>query len=257
MWQSDGQRAMHLQLPTEVSDRATDAAAEAKEREAAVAPASPDQVAQRLLANITPSTGVSVRSPQYVAGRAAYALVLAPHSPASLVREVTAAIDAATGLATRVTVVAKGDDKPTVDLKFTSLTLKRPSAKTFDFKPPPGATVRQASGAGSLLAPQRRHHRWSREAREARRTTAAPDAASGAPTSVIGKDWDQVVVLSGIQLDRRFGELARAATRVTGPFGSGRLLRTKLVSALLLDDGRLVVGAVTPAALETAIANPH
>jgi len=44
--------------------------------------------------------------------------------------------------------------------------------------------------------------------------------------------------------------LLRSATPVTGPFGSGRLLRTALVSVLMLDNGHVFVGAVTPATLE-------
>jgi hypothetical protein len=44
--------------------------------------------------------------------------------------------------------------------------------------------------------------------------------------------------------------LLRSATPVTGPYGSGRLLRTALVSVLMLDNGHVFVGAVTPAMLE-------
>ena len=43
-------------------------------------------------------------------------------------------------------------------------------------------------------------------------------------------------------------------TPVSGAFGSGQVLRTKLVSVLLLDDGRMFVGAVKPALLEQAAA---
>jgi hypothetical protein len=39
---------------------------------------------------------------------------------------------------------------------------------------------------------------------------------------------------------------------VHGAFGTGQELRTTLVSFLLLDDGRLFVGAVPPAVLEQA-----
>jgi hypothetical protein len=46
--------------------------------------------------------------------------------------------------------------------------------------------------------------------------------------------------------------LLRSATRVSGDYGTGRVLRTALVSVLLLDDGRVFVGAVTPATLEQA-----
>jgi hypothetical protein len=48
------------------------------------------------------------------------------------------------------------------------------------------------------------------------------------------------------------GALTRAMTPVSGSYGSGRVLRTKLVSVLLLDDGRAFVGAVRPEVLEQA-----
>jgi hypothetical protein len=54
------------------------------------------------------------------------------------------------------------------------------------------------------------------------------------------------------QLDGLLPTLLRSATPVSGAYGSGRLLRTALVSVLLLDDGRVFVGAVTPATLEQA-----
>ena len=44
--------------------------------------------------------------------------------------------------------------------------------------------------------------------------------------------------------------LLRSATPVSGGYGSGRMLKTALVSVLMLDDGRVFVGAVTPATLE-------
>jgi hypothetical protein len=48
--------------------------------------------------------------------------------------------------------------------------------------------------------------------------------------------------------------LLGGTTEVDGPYGSGRLLQTELVSVLLLDDGRLLAGAVEPDVLfEAAI----
>jgi hypothetical protein len=44
---------------------------------------------------------------------------------------------------------------------------------------------------------------------------------------------------------------------VSGSFGSGRLLQTSLVNVLVLDDGRVAVGAVTAGALEAAVASAH
>jgi outer membrane lipoprotein-sorting protein len=45
------------------------------------------------------------------------------------------------------------------------------------------------------------------------------------------------------------GVLLRAATPVHGSWGSGRLLTTGLVSVLVTDNGKILVGAVTPAVL--------
>ena len=43
--------------------------------------------------------------------------------------------------------------------------------------------------------------------------------------------------------------LVRASTKVSGSWGSGRLLRTSLVSILVTSNGRILAGAVTPAVL--------
>jgi outer membrane lipoprotein-sorting protein len=45
------------------------------------------------------------------------------------------------------------------------------------------------------------------------------------------------------------GALLNAATPVRGSWGSGRLLTTSLLSVLVIDNGRVLVGAVTPAVL--------
>ena len=49
-----------------------------------------------------------------------------------------------------------------------------------------------------------------------------------------------------------------AATPVHGTWGSGRLLRTSLVSVLITDQGHAFVGAVQPSVLyAAAAAQPH
>jgi hypothetical protein len=50
------------------------------------------------------------------------------------------------------------------------------------------------------------------------------------------------------------GALLRSATPVHGSWGSGRLLRTSLVSMLITNDGRVLVGAVAPSVLYGAAA---
>jgi hypothetical protein len=81
---------------------------------------------------------------------------------------------------------------------------------------------------------------------------------------VIGKGWTAILEVPGVtptadakgqgSAGAQLGALMNAMTPVQGAYGSGRLLRTRLVSVLLLDDGRMFVGAVAPAALERAAA---
>jgi len=52
------------------------------------------------------------------------------------------------------------------------------------------------------------------------------------------------------------GALLRASTRVHGSWGSGRLLRTSLLSVLITSNGRILAGAVTPAVLYADAALP-
>ena len=49
-------------------------------------------------------------------------------------------------------------------------------------------------------------------------------------------------------------DVNRRVSQVTGPSGEARLVRTRAFSLLLLADGRVAVGAVTPARLQVAVA---
>ena len=46
----------------------------------------------------------------------------------------------------------------------------------------------------------------------------------------------------------------QALPTVTGPWGSGRVLDGTLISAIVTDDGRVALGAVSPKALTAALA---
>jgi len=77
-------------------------------------------------------------------------------------------------------------------------------------------------------------------------------AGSALRASVPGQAPAQVrIVAPGpVGQDLAFlGVLLRAATPVHGSWGSGRLLTTGLVSVLVTDNGKILVGAVTPAVL--------
>jgi len=84
---------------------------------------------------------------------------------------------------------------------------------------------------------------------------------SPAAPTVLGKDWLSVAVLPGaFSAHGGFapngggsanivGALMGASTPVHGSWGSGRLLRTSLLSVLMLSDGKVLVGAVVPSVL--------
>lgn len=87
--------------------------------------------------------------------------------------------------------------------------------------------------------------------------TTFPPGLAGAPR-VIGSGWTAVGVfpaagLTG-QAGGEAGALLRSATAVHGSWGSGRLLRTSLISVLITSDGRALIGAVTPSVLYAAAA---
>jgi hypothetical protein len=88
-----------------------------------------------------------------------------------------------------------------------------------------------------------------------------------APPQVMGQGWLSVLVLnpgsvgvggvltpgtsapSAAGIPDDLGAVAAAATPVHGAWGSGRLLRTSLVSVLMTDQGQILVGAVVPSVL--------
>ncbi len=95
----------------------------------------------------------------------------------------------------------------------------------------------------------------------ARQVTSSCAIDIGRPAAnpqVIGKGWLSVLVLSAGTtpsgpaagpLGGDLGAALSAATPVHGRWGSGRLLRTSLVSVLLEDNGTVLAGAVQPSVL--------
>lgn len=222
----------------------------------------PDQAAAQLLDHLTPSTAVSVVDPVYVAGRAAYELALAPRSAQSTVGSVTIAVDAATGLPLQVQVTPRGGTTPALSLGYVgTLDLAAPPASTF--AAPHGATTstkvlgadhgrHPGDGAGTRGAPADRGD-----------ATATPGGGSGAGAT-IGSGWTTVAsfdlpatATAGTGRHRGasvLGELRRVGRPVTGSFGTATLVTSNLLDVLVLPDGHVLAGFVTPATLEAAAA---
>jgi len=244
LWTSGQNTAQHVRLPAEMA-HATPSSSLAAES------VTPQQAANEALAAVNPTTKVTVDGTASVAGRSAYELVLEPRDSRSLVGDVRIAVDAKTSVPLRVQVHAAGaTGRPAFETTFTSVSFGKPSASVFRFAPPPGAKV-----TTTHVAPP------SPDVKDPARTT--PDGSS---PKVIGKGWTTVVELSGVSLTpggpgrerggaaAQLSALTRAMTPVSGAFGSGHVLRTKLVTVLLLDDGRAFVGSVSPAFLEQVAA---
>jgi len=213
----------------------------------------PDALATRLLPLRQASTRLVLHEPSHVAGRPVYELGLIPDSNVSLVTEVAISVDAETGLPLRVAVETRSG---TVAIRneFTSLTLRRPADFHFTFRPPSEARV--ADGATVVTSPEvfddwRKQHQREEAIQDV-------ESVAGVNRSLVrlatgGTGWDEVVMLSGFR-PWRVEQLTRGAETVTGPFGTGQLVRTPVFNLLVLNSGRIVGGAVTPAGLESAAA---
>lgn len=214
---------------------------------------SPAQVAAAALRAIEPTTVVAVDRTQMVAGQKAYTLVLTPRDHRSTVRRVTIALDSKHFVPLRVQIFGSAT-KPAFEVGFTSIAFKTPAASVFDFVTPKGATV-----VSNPLEPQHGTIRSRTRAKTpadgsvkqtSPRPTAAPPPAS---TNVIGSGWTTVVELSG---GLPTGAASGLLVKDSQPVGNAgaRLVTTSLLNVLLLKDGRVFLGAVSPSMLQTVAA---
>lgn len=233
LWTSGKNTAQHAVLPAGRSP--SDTATSTPET------LTPQAAAERALAAIDPTTKVTVDGTARVAGRSAYELVLQPRDTRSLVGSVRIAVDSTTHVPLRVQVDAAGSTgRPAFETAFTSVTFATPSASVFTFTPPPGATVSQLGVGGH-------------------RATDNPGTTStGSAPRTIGTGWTTIVEVPSVspptagEAGNQPGGSQRspadqtltALTRALRPVAGGRALQTALVSVLLTDDGRMLVGAV-------------
>ncbi len=192
--------------------------------------ATPAGLAKKLIAQLEPTSTLSVDSNVRVAGRPAYDLVLTPKVTDTLIGSVSIAVDAETGVPLQVRIDARGQKTPAVNIGFSSIDLATPAASLFAFSAPAGAKVTEINQHAT--APK------------------APDAPATKPTeTVTGHGWDAVVTVAAanslgtLSQSRSFGELT---TAVAG----GRLLHTSLFNVLFTSDGRIVAGSVSVARLQ-------
>ena len=244
-------------------------------------PLTPQQVADQVLARVGPATTISVDDNVTVAGQAAYQLVLVPKSAGSLIGQVRVAIDARHNVPLRVQVVAKDAAGPAVQVGFTSVSFGQPAAQNVTFTPPAGAAVVQESlGSGGKGAATALGNSLANGAKvigsdwltvldlpEAALTGTAPSGASSSskPTGLVGSSSTQAgpgaggsggLAALGVDTGSMFNVFMKTTEHVSGPWGSGRLMQTSLVSMLVTSNGRVLIGAVTPSVLYQAVTQP-
>ncbi|WP_433048527.1 LolA family protein [Dactylosporangium sp. CS-033363] len=210
-------------------------------------PKTPQEAADLALKTIDPTTQVSTGTSAKIAGRNAYELVLRPRDTGSLVGEVRLAIDAQEKLPLRVQVLPRGSAEPAFEVAFTSVNFARPDDAEFKFNPPAGTKVEEGN----------------KDAKAAEEQAQKQENAADKPkTAVVGTGWTSVLVVRSSDANAAKGagsdEQKKAQDAISQlPTGNGgRTFNSKLVSVLFTDDGRVLIGSVTPERLVQVAADP-
>ncbi len=236
LWQSTLNKVTKFTLPAHAAQQAVPEQ-----------PLTPQQAAQQALAAVGPTTTVRVDSNVTVAGQAAYALVLAPKDARSLVRQVQIDVDGRNGVPLRLQVFARGASSPAFQVGYTDIHFVTPAPADVSFTPPSGATVTQVNLAGANAGGAKDHGTSDVSTIGSGWLTVLKLPSSGltsaSPGAQDGTSGDSSAVLRA---------LLASATPVHGAWGSGRLLRTSLVSVLITDQGSAFAGAVEPSVLYAA-----
>ncbi|MFJ3598685.1 outer membrane lipoprotein carrier protein LolA [Streptomyces sp. NPDC090126] len=223
------------------------------------APATPKDFAEQALAAAGDTTSVTVDGTAQVAGRDAYQLLIKPKQSGSTIGSVRIAVDAENGVPLKFTLSAASGGKAVVDAGFTKVDFARPAASTFAFTPPEGAEVTEADELETG-----KDERGAMQKALPGQLAELEGLADEGGFNVIGKGWTSIAEIkspggtglpeagSGDIPAEAQGFLDALGDKVTGTFGSGTVFKTRLVNALLTEDGSVYVGAVTKDALVRA-----
>lgn len=240
--------------------------------------ASPQEIAQEVLEAAGTTTDVGVGDTAQVAGRDAYQLVLKPKGAGSTVASVKIAVDAKNGVPLRVQVLSTDGGKPIVDAGFTKVDFAKPAADTFAFTPPKDAKVNEGRAGEHGLGADKGKGKGGAEDKDkglgALGSIPGLDGLVGGAEAgkgdmkVLGEGWTSIARietgsanglkdLEGAAKDKNAPKQAQQfldsiGEKVSGKFGEGRVLKTRVVNALITDDGKVYVGAVTKDALVKA-----
>ncbi|MFI1565118.1 outer membrane lipoprotein carrier protein LolA [Streptomyces sp. NPDC020490] len=241
---------------------ATDSGGAAREQRREDLPGTPKDLTEDALKAVDDTTSVTVEGTAQVAGRDAYRLVVKPKQSGSTVGQITVAVDAKTGMPLKFTLTPASGGAAVVDAGFTQVSFAAPAASTFDFTPPKGAKITEGGTTGHARKGHGDTEGLGQDFGQGFGQGFGPGFGQGSDgLKVIGEGWNSVAVFdtggqgvpSGSGSDGAFGGfLDSLGDKVSGRFGSGTVFKTRLINALVTDDGKVYVGAVTKDALVKA-----
>jgi outer membrane lipoprotein-sorting protein len=227
-------------------------------------PATPRELTEEALKAVDDTTSVTVDGTAQVAGRDAYKLLIKPRQEGSTIGAVSVAVDAKTGLPLKFTLTPAGGGAAVVDAGFTQVSFAKPPASTFDFTPPEGARITE--GGGTDRAPEAGRKTDGEPTEDAAEDHTEDPTEKRGGVEVIGEGWNTIAAFdTGGQglpaasgggglgdLGDLGGFLGSFGDEVSGSFGSGTVFSTRLVNALVTEDGKVYAGTVTKEALVKA-----
>ncbi|WP_440553745.1 LolA family protein [Streptomyces sp. SCPE 10] len=220
-------------------------------------PATPKDFADEALKSVDDTTSVTVDGTAHVAGRDAYKLLIKPRQSGTTVGAISIAVDARTGMPLKFTLTPKSGGAAVLDAGFTEVSFARPAASAFAFTPPKGAKVTEREDTRGKGAPHK-DTQWPGKGLEG---TEGKGLEGTAGPTVLGKGWTSIAVFdtgakgglpTGAKGSDAAGFLGSLGDKVSGKFGKGTVFSTRLVNALITDNGKVYAGAVTKDALVRA-----
>ncbi|MEU0966612.1 DUF2092 domain-containing protein [Streptomyces sp. NPDC005917] len=223
-------------------------------------PATPKDFADEVLKSVDDTTSVTVDGTAQVAGRDAYRLVIKPKQSGTTVGAISIAVDAKTGTPLKFTLTPSSGGAAVIDAGYTQVSFAKPAASTFDFTPPKGAKVTE----GDSLDKANKTDKGDKGDKVTKTPgQGTPGELGKNGFDVLGKGWNSIAVLDtgskgGLPTGSASGGgdvsgfLGSLGDPVSGKFGKGTVFSTRLINALMTDNGKVYVGAVDKAALVKA-----
>ncbi|WP_456789573.1 LolA family protein [Cellulomonas sp. P5_C5] len=242
----------------------------------------PEEAGRQAVGMARLSSSVTLDAQTEVAGRPAYQLVVTPTSDTTLVARIVVAVDAETSTPLRVQVWSTSDaETPALEIGFTDVSFATPADSVLTFSAPAGASTREVVVPLPDVPAEAATMTPDQELPEGVTVTgtgwdAVVEASGLDVAALVAGDPSAAASLPGV--DKTFGSQGAADLysefvpeegsgspmgdldttalydTLTTEVPEGRLLSSALLSVLVTDDGRVLVGAVPGATLQALAA---